>query len=79
MTKPNPGVTEVQLQAQRLACTSMPRKRCPYRVAHIDGRITDHQTFAAAEKTWRFGDVLYLWQQDRWAGRWAIYTSAGWL
>lgn len=62
-----------QLEAQTAARATLPRRGHPYRVAHVDGRITNHRTFAAAEKAWRFGAVVYLWH-DR---RWAIWTTAG--
>jgi hypothetical protein len=62
-----------QLAAQDEARRSPPKAWHPYRIAHTDGRITNHRTFTAAEKAWRFGDVLYQWHHSRWA----IWTSAG--
>jgi len=64
---------DIQLAAQRKARQSAPNAGRPYRVAHVDGRITNHATFSAAERVWRFGDVVYMWH----GGRWAIWTSAG--
>ena len=69
---------DVQLEAQERARKTAPRsKGLPYRVAHVDGTITNHQTFHNAIRTWKFGDVVYVWQaHDQ---RWAIWTSAGLL
>ena len=62
-----------QLDAQRQATASKARYPYEFRVAHVDGRVSDHRTFAAAERSWRVGDVVYLWRE----GRWNIWTSAG--
>ena len=62
-----------QLEAQTRACASGPRHGHPLRIAHVDGRVTNHRTLFNALRSCRFGDVVYLWYE----GRWAIWTSAG--
>ncbi len=66
-------MADKQLDAQQIARGSRPRSGYPFRVAHVDGRITDHRSFTLAERTWKFGDVVYQWHAERWA----IWTSAG--
>jgi len=62
-----------QLEAQERARATGPRHGYPVRIAHVDGRVTNHRTLFTALRSWRFGDVVYLWHE----GRWAIWTSAG--
>src|SRR3954470_15388465 len=52
-----------------------PRRGFTHCVSHTSGKVTNHRTFDAAHRSWRFGDVLYQWSLDR--NRWRIWTSAG--
>jgi len=62
-----------QLEAQDRARATGPVGFHWWRVAHVDGRVTNHHTLFRALRSWRFGAVVYQWHE----GRWAIWTSAG--